>query len=272
MEKYYERHDLIGVLAPRAYYIPFEKQYEVFSPRRQSSRYTDLNGTWGFTPYESILDVADDFYLNEPKTTIPVPSCVQIHGYDQLAYVNTAFPFTYNPPFTPNINPTYHYTRKFDIAETQTKKYICFEGVDSCFYLYINNKFVGYAQVSHKLNEFDITDFVTKGENKMDVLVLKWCAGSYLECQDKMRYTGISWTFSPVVCIARDLRWGRVGETFGEDPYLIGVFASELVKGYQGEELSSDPEHVMATAKQKALLQLLNKHTLWATINSLKEF
>ncbi|MBR2988104.1 MAG: beta-galactosidase, partial [Clostridia bacterium] len=122
---------------------------------------------------------------------IPVPSCVQIHGYDGLAYVNTAFPFTYNPPYAPNINPTYHYTRKFDIAETETKKYLCFEGVDSCFYLYVNNRFVGYGQVSHKLNEFDITDFVVKGENKVDVLVLKWCAGSYLECQDKMRYTGI---------------------------------------------------------------------------------
>ena len=191
MEKFYESNELVGVLAPRAYYIPFEKQNEVFLPRRKSSRYTDLNGEWGFTDYQTILDVADDFYLNEPKTTIPVPSCVQIHGYDQLAYVNTAFPFPYNPPFVPNLNPTYHYTRKFTVSETQMKKYLCFEGVDSGFYVYINNKFVGYGQVSHKLNEFDITDFVTVGENKIDVLVLKWCAGSYLECQDKLRYTGI---------------------------------------------------------------------------------
>jgi beta-galactosidase len=71
------------------------------------------------------------------------------------------------------------------------KKYLNFEGVDSCFYLYINDKFVGFSQISHRVSEFDITDFVVDGENKMDVLVLKWCAGSYLEDQDKWRFTGI---------------------------------------------------------------------------------
>ncbi|EAY21580.1 Glycosyl hydrolase family 3 N terminal domain containing protein [Trichomonas vaginalis G3] len=68
----------------------------------------------------------------------------------------------------------------------------------------------------------------------------------------EMRYTGMSWSFSPVVCIARDTRWGRVGETFGEDPYLIGRFASAMVKGLQGDKLSNDPDHVMATAKHFA--------------------
>lgn len=63
--------------------------------------------------------------------------------------------------------------------------------------------------------------------------------------------TGIHWTFSPVLCIARDLRWGRVDETFGEDPYLIGELASAMVRGYQGEGLS-DPTAVLATAKHFA--------------------
>ncbi|KAH0792380.1 glycosyl hydrolase [Histomonas meleagridis] len=68
----------------------------------------------------------------------------------------------------------------------------------------------------------------------------------------EMRYTGISMTFSPVCCIARDLRWGRVGETFGEDPYLIGEFASALCRGYQGKTLSGDPEKVLACTKHFA--------------------
>jgi len=63
--------------------------------------------------------------------------------------------------------------------------------------------------------------------------------------------TGIHWTFSPVLCIARDLRWGRVGETFGEDPFLIGELASAMVRGYQGAGLS-DPTAILATAKHFA--------------------
>ncbi len=63
--------------------------------------------------------------------------------------------------------------------------------------------------------------------------------------------TGIHWTFSPVLCIARDLRWGRVGETFGEDPFLIGELASAMVRGYQGEGLD-DPTAILATAKHFA--------------------
>jgi beta-glucosidase len=63
--------------------------------------------------------------------------------------------------------------------------------------------------------------------------------------------TGIHWTFSPVLCLTRDLRWGRTGETFGEDPYLIGELAAALIRGYQGQGLS-DPSAILATAKHYA--------------------
>lgn len=68
---------------------------------------------------------------------------------------------------------------------------LCFEGVDSCFYLYVNGKFVGYSQVSHAISEFDLTDYAVDGENTITVLVLKWCDGSYFEDQDKLRMSGI---------------------------------------------------------------------------------
>jgi len=67
----------------------------------------------------------------------------------------------------------------------------------------------------------------------------------------EMRNTGMNWTFSPVLCLARDLRWGRINETFGEDPYLIGRFAKAMIKGYQGDDMSA-PDKVMATAKHYA--------------------
>ena len=69
--------------------------------------------------------------------------------------------------------------------------YLEFEGVDSCFYVWLNGTYVGYGQVSHSLNEFDITDQIAEGENTLAVLVLKWCDGSYLEDQDKFRMSGI---------------------------------------------------------------------------------
>lgn len=71
------------------------------------------------------------------------------------------------------------------------RTYLLFEGVDSCFYLYVNGRFAGFSQISHKISEFDITDYVRPAGNRIDVLVLKWCFGSYLEDQDKWRFTGI---------------------------------------------------------------------------------
>ena len=68
---------------------------------------------------------------------------------------------------------------------------------------------------------------------------------------EEMAPTGVHWTFSPVLCLTRDLRWGRVGETFGEDPYLIGEFAAAMIRGYQGKGLD-DPTAVLATAKHFA--------------------
>ncbi len=191
MEKYYEELKSVGVLDTRAYYMPFKKKDEVFLDRRTCENYYSLNGKWTIKEYESPMDVSDDFYLSSPKLEIEVPSCVQLNGFDRIQYSNVNYPFPYNPPFVPNLNPTYHYQRYFSFDKRAGKHYLNFEGVDSCFYLYINDKFVGFSQISHRISEFDITDFIVNGENKIDVLVLKWCKGSYLEDQDKLRFTGI---------------------------------------------------------------------------------
>lgn len=73
----------------------------------------------------------------------------------------------------------------------QPEVFLNFEGVDSCFYVWLNGAYVGYSQVSHSTSEFDVTSYVKSGENTMRVLVLKWCDGSYLEDQDKFRMSGI---------------------------------------------------------------------------------
>ena len=183
-EREYESFETSGVLPARAYYIPFAEGEDAFAPRRKSSRYLDLNGTWHIREYESVFDVEENFFEHTPKDCIPVPSCVQIHGYDHMQYVNVKYPFPFDPPHVPNKNPAYHYARTFTLKKNGMRQYLCFEGVDSFFYVYVNGQLAGYSQISHRLSEFDVTDLVKDGENRLDVLVLKWCAGSYLEDQD----------------------------------------------------------------------------------------
>ncbi|MDE7395582.1 MAG: hypothetical protein K2M95_05655 [Clostridiales bacterium] len=189
----HETFQRVGVQPPRSYYIPFgEKTPFAFShgilDRSASDRFVSLDGAWQFRAHEDFAEVQIGEELSD---TIPVPSCVQMHGYDQIQYLNTRYPFPVDPPYIRVKNPAFHYRRTFTVNDTAQKYYLNFEGVDSFFYVYVNGSRVGYAQISHATNEFDITAYVRMGENTLDVVVLKWCAGSYLECQDKFRFSGI---------------------------------------------------------------------------------
>ncbi len=176
----------------RNYFIPFSNNTDPFLTRENSDRFYLLNGDWDFQYYSSFSDIEDNFFETGFLDTIPVPSNWQLHGYDKPMYVNIRYPIPYNPPFVPDQNPAGVYHRKFsaDISDG-FERFLNFEGVDSCFYLYINNQFVGYSQVTHMTSEFNITEYLVNGENCITVIVLKWCDGTYLECQDKWRMSGI---------------------------------------------------------------------------------
>lgn len=188
MEKYYKDTKPVNTLPPRAYFIPFSQEDEKSYSREDSSRFISLCGSWKIRAYDSVTD-ADEFWKGEGENSIPVPSCVQFFGYDYMQYTNMLYPFSYNPPHVPAKNPAFHYSRRFDWKGE--KAYLVFEGVDSCFYVYLNGSFVGYSNISHRISEFDVSSFVRERDNKLDVLVLKWNMGSYLEDQDKWRLTGI---------------------------------------------------------------------------------
>ncbi|HEX3076499.1 MAG TPA: beta-galactosidase, partial [Lachnospiraceae bacterium] len=202
LPKYYEDPAAlhIGCEENRSYYIPYAPGEE-----KDSSRVQLLNGDWDFRYYETPF-ILEDFtvpgYIYEGYDTIPVPSCIQMHGYDRHQYTNVNFPFPYDPPFVPLENPTCVYHRSFMVPEKSKgyQQYLNFEGVDSCFYVYVNQNLVGYSQVSHSTSEFDITSYIKEGSNDLTVVVLKWCDGSYLEDQDKFRMTGI---FRDVYLISR---------------------------------------------------------------------
>lgn len=191
----------VGCEKPRAYYIPYSPSDHVspFEAARAdanpalSSRYTDLCGEWHFTLYPSPEAVPEEAVSADyplPEGKIPVPANWQLHGYGKPAYINVRYPFPYDPPFVPTENAAGLYLRDVTLSEKE-KTYINFEGVDSCFYLWVNGSFVGYSQVAHSTSELELTDFLVEGRNRFAVLVLRWCDGTYLECQDKWRMSGI---------------------------------------------------------------------------------
>ncbi len=217
VKPYFENPEILhlGTLDNRSYYIPFESAQMALNhskSREHSERFLLLSGEWDFKYFPSIHDVEEEFWTDtahhEGFGKIPVPSLWQNHGYDRHQYVNVAFPFPYDPPYVPSENPCGIYKRKFDISvdEMTYQHHLNFEGVDSCFYVWVNGQFVGYSQVSHSTSEFDITPFVHTGVNQMAVLVLKWCDGSYLEDQDKLRMSGI---FRDVYVLRRPQQYVR---------------------------------------------------------------
>lgn len=205
MQRYHENPARlhINVEPNRAYYEPFYDE-RLALQGLPSDRITLLNGDWRFSYFTCPEDIPDTVQF---QATIPVPSVWQNHGYDRHQYVNTRYPFPYDPPYVPTENPCGVYERDLVVNLTpDTRQYLYFEGVDSCFYLYINHQFVGFSQVSHSPSEFDVTASLCEGINTVRVVVLKWCMGSYLEDQDKFRMSGIFRHVSLITRPAQHLR------------------------------------------------------------------
>ena len=198
--RYYENLNVLheNTMPARAYYIPASKRMDnLVEHREESDRMQLLNGTWKFQYFTSIYNIKDSFfeknYDTENFDEIQVPSVWQMAGYDTHQYTNIRYPFPFDPPYVPQDIPCGAYVHNFEYSrdEKASKAFLNFEGVDSCFYVWINGSYVGYSQVSHMTSEFDITDLLRDGENSIAVLVMKWCDGSYLEDQDKFRMSGI---------------------------------------------------------------------------------
>lgn len=198
--RYYENLSVLheNTMPARAYYIPASKRMDnLVEHREESDRMQLLNGTWKFQYFNSIYDIQDSFfeknYDTENFDEIQVPSVWQMAGYDTHQYTNIRYPFPFDPPYVPQDIPCGVYVHNFEYSrdEKASKAFLNFEGVDSCFYVWINGSYIGYSQVSHMTSEFDVTDVLQDGTNTVAVLVMKWCDGSYLEDQDKFRMSGI---------------------------------------------------------------------------------
>jgi len=198
--RYYEDLKVLheNTMPARAYYIPASKRMDnLLENREASDRIQFLNGIWKFKYFESIYDVKEEFFKQgfdvSEYVDMKVPGVWQNEGYDHHQYTNIKYPFPFDPPYVPQDIPCGAYVYDFEYKEDEKAKkaFLNFEGVDSCFYLWINGSYVGYSQVPHATSEFDITDIIKNGKNTIAVLVMKWCDGSYLEDQDKFHMTGI---------------------------------------------------------------------------------
>lgn len=206
----YQNPDILNINReePRAYYIPYaDVQSSLKAKRGLSPYYLTLNGGWKFKYYESVHNVEKGFESTDCCTkdwdNIVVPSCWQVSGYDKCHYTNINYPIPCDPPYVPDSNPAGVYVKEFDIPDFWHEReiFIIFEGVNSCLNLWVNGQFAGFSKGSRMPAEFNISSYLKKGKNKIAVLVLKWCDGTYLEDQDLWRFTGI---FRDVYLLSRD--------------------------------------------------------------------
>ena len=200
------------------YYIPFDRKQNPFAQREESSAFKSLNGEWDFKFYKSFRELTDrQILLADFESKIDVPSCIQLRGYDNPQYVNVQYPIPYNPPYVPDENPAAVYRTYYEYEKDGKDRLLVFEGVDSCFYLLINGQFFGYSQVTHATSEFNITEALNPGKNEIKLVVLKWCDGSYLEDQDKWRFTGIIRDVYMLSRPKKRLKDYRISTSFGYD-------------------------------------------------------
>ena len=195
----------INRMAPHAYFVPFENERLAWDNNANESEYYKLlNGVWKFHIASNPDSRPVDFYKSSFDVSgwsdINVPGNWERQGFDTAIYVNTTYPFWQiegkrpNPPEIPNeYNPVGSYKRSFTIPENWDGREITihFGAVKSAFYIWVNGEKVGYSEGSKTPAEFNITKYLKPGENTLALEVYRWSTGSYLECQDFWRISGI---------------------------------------------------------------------------------
>jgi len=186
---------------PHATLFPYESRSKALSFNKEKSNYfQSLNGEWNFNWVEKPADIIENFYEesfdDKLWDKIEVPSNLELQGYGIPIYVNHPYEFTKtpNPPNVPqDYNPVGSYRKIFNIPSDwlSQKVFIHFGAVKSAFYIWVNGQRVGYSQGSKTPAEFDITPYTRAGENLVAIEVYRWSDGTYLECQDFWRISGI---------------------------------------------------------------------------------
>ncbi len=218
-QNYYNDFNTIklNALDARSYFIPFkdkeEANVDILKKRYSSSKVMVLNGKWDFKFFLNPNDLPNEFDTKDfVFDKLDVPSVFEYNGYVYPKYVNVRYEFNFKEPFVPTTTPVTNYfsisdgfikakeneynyiglyRKNIEINDLSKLYVISFLGVKSCCELYCNGKFVGYFEESHNTSEFYLQDYLVKGNNEIVCVVHRWCNGTYLECQDMFRNTGI---------------------------------------------------------------------------------
>ena len=225
-------------------------------PDETKAEYVNLNGTWKFKyvagtsygPGSSEFQAKD--YNDSGWDDIHVPLSWEMANYGKPVYTNVGYPFSNNPPNAnsgmsqygvTDHNATGFYRRTINIPATWKDKrvFIHFDGVYSAAVVWVNGKYVGYSQSSNTDAEFDITGFVTTGDNQLSVRVYRWCDGSYLEGQDMWHLSGIH----------RDVYLVATPKVFVSDHYITSSLNNEATSGSMSVKLTVDNRNTVSTTK-----------------------
>lgn len=225
-------------------------------PDENKAEYINLNGTWKFkyVPGTSSGPGSSEFQAKDfddsSWDTIRVPLSWEMANYGKPVYTNVGYPFQDKAP-NANVgwtqygvtdhNATGFYRRTINIPETWKDKrvFVHFDGVYSAAVVWVNGKYVGYSQSSNTDAEFDITDFVTTGDNQLSVRVYRWCDGSYLEGQDMWHLSGIH----------RDVYLVATPKVFVSDHYITSSLNNEATSGSMSVKLTVDNRNTVSTTK-----------------------
>lgn len=244
--------DNINREKPRASFLSFPtKETAKLGQKKYTHNYKNLNGKWKFLFLEAPEYSPENFYSNDFDVSlwdeIIVPGNWQLQGYGKMHYSDLWYNFPINPPYVPTENPTGVYRRNFNIDNSWIGNRIIlkFNGVDSAFNLWINGKEVGYSKGARIQSEFDITEYIVKGENTCTVRVYQWSDGTYLEDQDMWWLSGIF----------RDV------ELYSEPYGGVRDFKIEtdLNEGYENGKLKISFE-LIKVDNQKISVELEDKH------------
>ena len=240
LPEYWENETIFAVNKEEGHatYIPYpsrsamesDQYYETPWTTPESDYYISLNGTWKFNFVEEPSQRPMDFYKEDYDVSswddLPVPSNWEMYGYDKPLYCNVEYPHANTPPTIQRrsgysgygVNPVGSYRRTFTMPENWENKqvFIMFGGIYSAAYVWVNGQHVGYTQGANNDHEFDITKYLKPGENTLSVQVFRWSDGSYLECQDMFRMSGIF----------RDVYLFATPKTFVRDHYITASLNS----------------------------------------------
>ena len=256
----------VGKVPPHANVIPYADEQDIATLGYcQSPYYRSLNGTWKFHMAENPYACPKGFYSHDYDVSgwgdIEVPGNIELQGYGTPVYVNMRNEFESNPPYAPTeANPTGCYVRDFQLPESWRGRRVVirFGAVRSAMYLYVNGKKFGYSEDSKSPAEWDITKSVHPGQNRVAVMVMRYCDGSYLECQDMWRMSGITRDVciysTPRVHISDYKVVASLDERSGDGLIDLTVELSDRLAGYMAVEAElKDAEGNKVWSKQGRL-------------------